>query len=235
LWPEQRGKAWLKEKRRELGEYGYASLIQGRPRPRVGGMFQWDWWQGIAAVPASGRMVRYWDMAGTEPKDKKKHKPDFTAGVLACRMLDERTAFVHMTRFQKSVAQRDAKMEQVCRSDLKKYPQRVVWWIEAEAGIDGERRTTALVKRLQNCGMAVYTEHPTGSKVLRAEPLASKAEVGNVVLCPDDSDEPWHDDFRLEAADFPRGLNDDLVDAADGADAKLDAPMSEVGFTSYSR
>jgi hypothetical protein len=45
LWPELRGADWLAEKREELGAYGFASLLQGRPRPREGGMFKWSWWQ----------------------------------------------------------------------------------------------------------------------------------------------------------------------------------------------
>ena len=216
LWPEMRGADWLQEKREELGAYGFASLLQGRPRPREGGMFKWAWWQLLDEVPASGPMVRYWDLAGTEPKGKG-HDPDYSAGVLACRMPDLRTAIVDVARARKSIAARDAWLEDICRADLARYGGRVTWWIETEAGIAGEDRTVALVRRLQSHGMAVSTEHPTGKKVFRAEPLASKAEAGNVVLCPGE----WRDAFRAEAADFPNGKHDDQIDAAAGADAKL--------------
>lgn len=216
LWPEQRGEVWLAEKRQELGAYGFASLLQGRPRPREGGMFKWSWWQMIDAVPANGPMIRYWDLAGTEPKGKG-HDPDYSAGALACRMVDQRTAFVDVARFRKSIAARDAELEAICLDDLTKYRGRIRWWIETEAGIAGEERTVALVRRLQALGMPVSTEHPTGKKVHRAEPLASKAEAGNVVLCPGE----WRDAFRAEAADFPNGKHDDQIDAAAGADSKL--------------
>lgn len=189
-------------------------------------MFKWSWWQLIQQVPRQGQMVRYWDLAGTEPKvKKKKHDPDYTAGALACRMIDKRTALVDVERFRKSIAARDAHLETVCRADLKNYGGRIRWWIEAEAGIAGEDRTKELVGRLQALGMPVYTEHPTGNKVMRAEPLASKAEVGNVVLCEGD----WNNDFRLEAADFPHGTHDDQVDAAAGADSKLSDSTGEWG------
>lgn len=227
LWPELRSEEWLDEKRRELLEYGFASLIQGRPRPREGGMFKWTWWQLLPEVPAVGRMVRYWDLAGTEPKGHG-HDPDFTAGVLACRMNDLRTAFVDVARFRKSIAARDAELESVCRDDLQNYRGRVSWWIETEAGIAGEERTAQLVRRLQALGMAVHTEHPTGNKTLRAEPLASRAESGNAVLCPG----AWRDPFRNEAADFPYGSHDDQIDAAAGAEAKLSV---EVGVWGSSR
>lgn len=221
LWPELRSADWLQEKREELGSYGFASLLQGRPRPREGGMFKWDWWQMLEEVPATGSMVRYWDLAGTEATGGG-HDPDYTAGALLCRMIDKRTAIIDVARFRKSVAARDAELERVCREDLSRYPGRVVWWIETEAGIAGAERTQNLVRRLQACGMAVHTEHPTGKKELRAEPLASKAEAGNVWLCPGE----WRDAFRAEAADFPNGKHDDQIDAAAGADAKLSIPQN---------
>lgn len=226
LWPEERGEEWLQRARIQMGEYGFASLIQGRPRPREGGMFKWDWWQLIEAVPATGDMVRYWDLAGTDVTDG--NDPDYSAGVLLCRMVDGRTAVVDVSRFRKSVAARDATLREVCAGDLARYGNRVVWWIETEAGIQGKERTAELVRSLQNMGMAVYTEHPTGSKVLRAEPWASKAEAGNVVLCPGE----WRDPFRLEHADFPGGRHDDQVDAAAGADAKL-ASVNTVNIGTY--
>lgn len=216
LWPELRGAEWLQEKRDELMEYGFASLIQGRPRPREGGMFKWAWWRLLEAVPAQGRMVRYWDLAGTEVRGKG-HDPDYSAGALACRMPDKRTAFVDVERFRKSIAARDAHLEMVARADLKAYPGRVVWWFEKEAGIAGTERTAELMRRIQSMGMPVYAEHPTGKKVNRWEPLAAKAEAGNAVLCPG----TWRDPFRGEAADAPNGTHDDQLDAAAGADAKL--------------
>lgn len=216
LWPELRPQSWMDQKRIELGTYGFASLVQCRPRPREGGMFKWEWWVLIDAVPAVGPMVRYVDPAGTAAT-AKGHDPDYTAAALLCRMEDRRTAIVDVARFRKSVAARDAELESICREDRVRFGDRVVWWIEEETGIAGKDRTAQLVRRLQATGMVVKTEHPTGSKVLRAEPLASKAEMGNVVLCPGE----WRNDFRSEAADFPNGKHDDQIDAAAGADAKL--------------
>lgn len=229
LWPELRGTEWLQEKREELGAYGFASLLQGRPRPREGGMFKWAWWQLLDAVPAIGPMVRYWDLAGTEPRGKG-HDPDYSAGTLACRMPDKRTAIVDVTRFRKSIAARDAELETICRADLAAYRGRIRWWIETEAGIAGTERTQELVRRLQALGMPVSTEHPTGKKVNRAEPLASKAEAGNVVLCPGE----WRDAFRAEAADFPNGKHDDQIDSAAGADSKLSIPPRTGVVSTYS-
>lgn len=231
LWPELRGSEWLEEKRIELGDYGFASLIQGRPMPRGGGMFKWEWWQLMDAEPNGTEVIRYWDLAGTKKKEEKKsHDPDWCAGAAISRMMDKRTAIHDVARFRLAVHERDAKLIEIAKEDLERWPFRVRWWIETEAGIAGEDRTQELVRAIQNVGMPVYTEHPTGNKVLRWEPLASKAGAGNVVLCPDRSDRKWRDPFRLEAAAAPNGKHDDQLDAAAGADAKLASPTASVGF-----
>lgn len=218
LWPEMRAEQWLAEMRIDLGDYGFASLIQCRPRPREGGMFKWAWWQLLDDVPTTGQCIRYWDLAGTEPQ-KKKHDPDYTAGSLLCRMPDNRTAIVDVARLREGIAVRDAKLAEIAAADLKRFPGRVRWWIETEAGVAGKERTETLQRRIQALGMPVYTEHATGSKPIRAEPLQSAAEAGNVWLCPGE----WRDPFRTEAADFPHGLHDDQVDSAAGSFNKLGA------------
>lgn len=232
LWPEVLGHEWLEEKLVELGEYGFASQMQMAPRPREGGLFKWEWWQLLDAVPAVGLMIRYWDLAGTAPRGRG-HDPDYSAGALLCRMADRRTAIVDMARFRLSVAARDARLEQLAQADRATYGARLVWWIETEAGIAGADRTRELVRRLQALGMPTYTEHPTGSKKLRAEPLASAAEAGNVLLCPG----AWRDSFRLEAANFTgldTGAHDDQIDSAAAALAKLNVggPWQQVRVVS---
>lgn len=219
LWPELRPLEWLQQKRIELLDYGFASLMQGRPRPREGGMFKWDWWKLLGAVPVAPRIVRYWDMAGTRPEGRGSD-PDYTAGV-AMGSFAQGTAVFHVERFRVEVAARKARMLERALLDKQHYGGRVVWWLEAQAGIGGKEATDDLVRDLQKLGLAVYSERATGSKAERATPLASACLAENVYLCPDDPDQPWHDAFRLEAADFPHGTHDDQVDAAAGAFAKL--------------
>lgn len=232
LWPAMRSLEWLEDKRVEMGSYGFASLLQGRPRPRDGGMFKWDWWRKLGDTPRCSRLVRYWDLAGTRP-EKGKHDPDYSAGTLMGRTDDGRTAMLHQTAFRLSVMERDAKLEQVARADKAAYGHDVQWWIETEAGIAGKDRTATIKRRLHAIGLTVNDEPATGSKEVRAEPLASAAEAGNVLLGPDDPEAPWHDAFRLEAADFPHSTHDDRVDSAAGAYNKLAIQPSRKaqGFT----
>ena len=57
----------------------------------------------------------------------------------------------------------------------------------------------------------------TGSKVLRAKPLSSAAEHGNVKLVRG----TWNEAFLSELENFPGGAHDDQVDAASGAHGQL--------------
>lgn len=231
LWPELRGDAWLDRKRLELGEYGFASLIQGRPRPREGGMFKWPWWQLADAVPATGALVRYWDTAGTDARGRRD--PDYTVGALLGRLPDGRTMVVHVARFRHSVGQRDAAIQAQARADAALYPGRVRWWVEREAGVGGKDRTDALKRLVQQAGIAISDEPATANKTIRAEPLASAVEAGNVLLGPDDPASPWRDVLRAEAADFPNGTHDDIVDAVAGAFNKLAVPRNVASFGTF--
>jgi predicted phage terminase large subunit-like protein len=227
LWPQLRGREWLDEKRAELGAYGFASLIQGRPRPRAGGMFKWDDWKLLEAVPAIGRIVRYWDTAGTEATGK--NDPDYTVGAAGIRLPDLRTAIIDIARFRHSIAQRDAAIAAVAKADAEKYRGRIVWWLEREAGIGGSDRTAHLKRIAQAFAIPVYDEPATGNKVLRAEPLASAVGAGNVLLCPGE----WRDTLRLEAADFPMSKHDDQVDACAGMFNKLSIPVPVVSSGTF--
>lgn len=215
LWASHRPQSWVDAMRIDLGSYGFASAVQCRPSPREGGMFKWDWWKLVDDVPQGLPVVRYWDTAGTDATGS--NDPDYTAGSLGCRLVDQRTMIVDVQRFRLSVGKRDAKIAEIAKADREKYGHRVTWWLEEESGIAGKERTAAIVRAVQALGITCHTERATGSKTLRAEPLASAAEAGNVLLGPGD----WRDPFRLEAADFPGSTHDDQVDAAAGMFNKL--------------
>lgn len=60
--------------------------------------------------------------------------------------------------------------------------------------------------------------------VVRADPLASQAEVGNVKLLKGS----WTGEFLAELTDFPGGSHDDQVDAASMAFSKLAQAQKQV-------
>lgn len=229
LCPERYPLEKLRKIAARIGSFFFGSLFQQHSVHREGKMFRWVWWGELPATPVVTSLVRYWDLAGTEPK-KKGHDPDYTASTLMGRMPDLRTAILDVTEFRESIGQRDAKIEQVAKTDRQTYGQAVVWWFEQEAGIGGEERMSALVRRIQALGLAVKVEPATGSKILRAEPLAAAAESGNVVLAPG----PWWDRFRGHMAEFSATCaHDDIADAASGAFNKVSAPAGVWGSAKH--
>ena len=62
-------------------------------------------------------------------------------------------------------------------------------------------------------GFTFRGHRATGSKELRAAPVSSAAEAGNVKLVTG----PWINDFLDEAEAFPEGRYKDQVDAVSGA------------------
>jgi predicted phage terminase large subunit-like protein len=232
LCPERYPVSKLRKIAARIGSFFFGSLFQQRPVHREGKMFRWEWWKTTEVEPVTTTLVRYWDLAGTEPK-KKGHDPDYTASTLAGDMHDQRTAILDVTDFRESIGQRDLKIEEIAKDDRRKYGLRVTWWFEQEAGIGGEERMTALVRRIQKAGLAVHVEPATGSKLLRAEPLAAAAEAGNVVLGPDNPARPWRDRFRGHMADFSATCaHDDIADSASGAFNKLGVPTGKWGTSS---
>ena len=233
LCPERYSPEKLRKIAKRIGSYFYNALFQQRPTHREGRMFRWEWWQTLKESPVCASVVRYWDLAGTEPK-RKGHDPDFTASTLAGRMPDLRTCILDNVEFRESIGARDAELERIAKADRAKYGLSVTWWLETESGVGGADRTASLVRRLQALGITVRTEPATGSKLVRAEPLAAAAEAGNICLAPENGHR-WHDRFRAHMGDFGANCaHDDTADATSGAYNKLAAPLSSVSFSTMS-
>ena len=87
--------------------------------------------------------------------------------------------------------------------------------IEQEPGSGGKESFELTVRNL--AGYIVYADKVTGSKLVRAEPLAAQVQAGNVFLIAGDHVDAFRDEMEM----FPSGLHDDQVDAAAMAFARL--------------
>lgn len=200
----------LERKRKVIGSRAWAALYQQQPQPPEGYLFKPAWFEIVDNAPVLGRRVRYWDTAGTDGRG------DYTAGCLMSRSERDGTFYIEdVERGQWSPGKRDGHILRVAQGDYGPERRFVEIWLEEEAGVAGKDRTQA-TKRLL-AGFSVRSERPTGSKEVRADPLAAQAEAGNVKLVRGD----WNTAFLDELASFPHGRNDDQVDAAAGAFSKL--------------
>jgi predicted phage terminase large subunit-like protein len=135
-----------------------------------------------------------------------------------CRGYDGIFFVEDVVRGQWSAADRDRVMKQVAELDRQKYGNgNVRIWVEEEPGSGGKESAQAKIKLL--AGHTVHAEKVTGSKEVRADPLAAQAEAGNVRLVRGS----WNAAYLEEMASFPNGRYSDQVDASSGAFNKLAA------------
>lgn len=212
LVPERYPIDKLRQIEARIGSYFFAALHQQRPRPQEGGMYKYDAFRIVGAIPQGARWLAYFDTAGTDGAG------DNTAGVLMGRTREGRYVAADCIAGQWSPGRKDAEIKAACERWRALVGLSTVW-LEAEAGIGGQERTKSTVRAL--AGFDVHTERPTGSKVDRGLPFAAQVEVGNVDLV----DGAWTHPFRAELADFPFGARDDRHDAAAGAFNKLAAEL----------
>jgi predicted phage terminase large subunit-like protein len=174
--------------------------------------FQRGWFQIVDDHPRGRRyirIIRYWDKAATVPK--KGTDPDYTVGVKAT-MIDGVFYILDVVRFRGTPQLNEATVRQTAEIDGKS----VEIFMEQEPGSAGINDIDNYSRRVLP-GYYFKGVKTTGSKELRANPLSSRAEQGNVNLLR----APWNKDFMDEFALFPHGPHDDIVDATSGAFSKL--------------
>jgi phage terminase large subunit-like protein len=182
--------SFLQKRRKLLTQASWESLYQQRPIIVGGGVFPVD---KLTTLPTAidrtqvHRSVRFWDKSGTEDGGA------YTAGVLMHKMLDGTYVIEHLVRGQWGALERERIIkfwaqqdEQLCTS------YEVV--VEQEPGSGGKESAENTIRML--AGYAVFADKVTGSKEVRAEPLAAQVQGGNVFLVAG----AWHYDlFDTEA------------------------------------
>jgi predicted phage terminase large subunit-like protein len=212
LWPEQWSAEYLHSRRIEMGD-SFEPIYQQNPTPPGGKMFKRHWfvtrWNEL---PTGCKFLRYWDKAGT-----KDGSGAATAGVLMARTPDAKFVICDVEWGRWEADER----EQVMLTTAQMDGTITEVWVEQEGGSGGKESAQNTVKLLSSHGFRVKSEPVHGDKTTRAEPLASGASVGNVILLQDSPNRPWIKRFLNELVQFPMGGMKDQVDAASGAYNKL--------------
>jgi predicted phage terminase large subunit-like protein len=210
LWPEKHDAPTLR-RMEKAAPYVFAGQYRQRPAPPEGGEIKPDLMPVVEALPAGVQQwCRGWDLGSTS-------SGDFTAGVKIGRMADGRFVVADVKRDQLTTEARDALIKNTADADgwgvvKQSLPQ--------DPGQAGKSQVAYLSKQLT--GHVVHFSLESGEKVVRARPLASQINVGNVVMLR----APWNDAFRDECRLFPNGAFDDQVDAASRAFANLLGPTA---------
>lgn len=176
-----------------------------------GNLFRREWFGIVDELPVFiNRSIRYWDLAAT-PK-RPGADPDYTAGVRIDHAADGMFYVVDVQRMRGTPAEVERRIAQTAAVDGN--GTQIV--IEQEPGASGVNTIYNYVTRV----LADYTvrgQRATGSKLERAGPVSSQAEVGNVRLIRG----AWLGPFLDEIEAFPFGGHDDQVDALSGAMMRL--------------
>jgi predicted phage terminase large subunit-like protein len=204
----------LEGKRKVMGE-GFEGLYQGNPVPRGGLFFRREWFgELVPEVPYRGgiRRVRYWDLAAAT-----KDTSAYTSGVLMASIPRPGGADYYVedvVRVRLPPAERNDVIRQTADADRERHGfQRT--WFERQPGAAGIETAQNLIRRM--AGLPVREDPITGSKQVRAEPLADAARGGTVRVCQG----PWAAAYLTELASFPRGRFCDQVDSSSGAYNRL--------------
>jgi len=186
-----------KLRRMEVADpYSFAGQYMQTPSPLSGGIMRPDNIGIVSAIPHGVEWVRGWDFAASTTGD-------FTAGAKLGRMLDGRYIIGDMVRVRVSPDERDAAL--VNTSERDGGSCRIS--IPQDPGQAGLSQVKYMIRKLS--GYSVKSSPETGSKVVRAEALASQINVGNVVMLKADWNDPLVNEMRM----FPNGRFDDQVDA----------------------
>lgn len=231
MWPERFSRDVVDRLKHVLGPYGTAGQLQQEPAPREGGQFERRWFVSqerplleLGDVPGGCEWACYWDKAGTAGGGA------YTAGVLMAYHQPTNIAYIRdIVRGQWAAPQRERNIESSCAlwAQWLGGPLNFRVVVEQEPGSGGKDSVEDTMRRL--AGYRVERDLPgqRGSKDVRAEPLATAAEVGQVRLVKGE----WNEEFLREIEHFGPGASyKDQVDAAAGAYNTLAALPTEDAF-----
>lgn len=223
LWPERWSLAVMLERKHRVGAYTWASLYQGRPRPRGESVF--DGVSTFKDMPAVYRRAFGLDLAYAAKTSKDwSVAVEMRSAVMGTRIVtDERghtreVPDVHY--FVTNVIRRQVKAEvfrDLCAPWALMAPGSPWRWYTSttEAGSAGLMAPKVRVK-------AVLA---TGDKLIRSQAYANAWRDGRVHV-PESA--PWLDAFVTEHASFT-GVNDANDDQVDAATAAFDECAANVG------
>lgn len=182
------------------------------------GMFEPDWFKVClrGEVPTLRRVVRYWDLAGTEPS-KSNSDPDWTVGLKLGLDDNGEWWILDIVRFRENPGGVEKRVIATAHADGRS----VAIFCEQEPGASGKKTIHTFARKLTGYNFKGHL--PSGPKIERARPCSSAASNGLVHLV----DGPYRADFLKEARSFPPPKNaghDDQIDAWSGATDRLTGP-----------
>lgn len=203
IWPEKLPIEVLR-RMEKADPYTFAGQYMQTPSPLTGGVIKPDNMPIVDAIPAGVEWVRGWDFAASTGGD-------FTAGGKLGRLPDGRFIISDMYRDRLGPDERDTAIKNIAARD----GMGCTISIPQDPGQAGLTQAKYMLRNL--AGYRAKASPESGSKVVRAEPLAAQINIGNVMMLKAD----WNDPLVAEMRMFPNGSFDDQVDALSRAFGEL--------------
>jgi predicted phage terminase large subunit-like protein len=190
----------------ELDPVTREQLLNGdwHVRP-MGGIFRREWFYIVDEYPRGIPMARYWDLAASE---RAGSDPDWTVGLLMARTSEGIYYVIDVKRIRGTPQAVESLIKQTAELD----GRAVSIEMEQEPGASG-KTVIDYYRRKVLSGYNFRPRRPSGNKRVRAGPVSSQAEAGNVKLVRG----RWNAAFLDELEIFDQGAHDDQVDALSGA------------------
>ena len=219
LWPERFPVEDLEATRRQIGEFSFAALYQGAPRPRGAKVFGEPHYYDAARLDLTGcRFSLAADPAGSE-----KTSADYSAAVvLAMRGRGDTMVGYILKVYREHVTIPQFVNDLVA---LQKQYGNTAINVESVGGF----KAIPQMLRAMNKSLRVNEIVPVGDKFTRAQPAAAAWNTGRL-LVPSNAP-PWLADFLEELKEFTgvKDAHDDQVDAlAHAWNSKPTASMFDV-------
>ena len=159
------------------------------------------------------RWVRAWDLAATA--EGEVGEPAYTAGVLMGKRKNGRYIVADVINVRQTAADVRKTIKFTAMSDIAKY-KRVKIRLPQDPGQAGKDQAQSYIKYLAGFDVTAIPE--SGSKEVRAEPMAAQWQAGNFdVLIAD-----WNEAYFNQLESFPMSKFKDMVDAGSSAFSQLE-------------
>lgn len=204
LWPEKRPQEWLEAVRREIGEYDWAALYMGEPRPRGGAVFGPPHYYD--ELPSGG----YREATGVDLAYTKRTSSDYSVAISG-RFHEGRLYITRVWRAQ-------VRAEEAARV-LVSFPEPRYWHAGGtEQGV---------VDLMWALGVRINALPARGDKFTRAQRAASAWNEGRILVPREAS---WLSPFLAELESFT-GLDDPHDDQVDALAALWQGLSARIGLT----
>lgn len=201
---------------RALTEVDMERLLKGnwKIKAAAGKFFKRTQVELITEIPNDIVMwCRAWDLAATD--EDEDGDPDYTAGVLMGRRKSGTIVILDVINQRIKAGDVEKLLYVTSVIDRKKYGYQYMVRIPQDPGASGKIVAANYVKML--AGFNVKAVPVSGSKELRATPLAAQWQNGNIQVLVAD----WNDMYLSQMESFPESKHDDMTDASSDSFSEL--------------